>query len=249
MFKSVLKIGALGLIVVVVMISLAFSSSQLSKVKCSDLVIIIPDDSPRFIDEDQIKGLVKKADSKLFDQKLDDINTEKLEQALKKETAIKNVEVYQRVVGSSMDFKGRLMVEVEQRNPVVRVRNGKEDFYMDKDGVKIPANDRFTAKVLLVNGHCDAGYVRKELLPLINYIDKSEFWKAQIEQMYVDNSGEITMAPLVGDQLIEFGDASDYRVKLRNLKALYEQAFPKKGWDYYSTINLKYTNQVVCTKK
>lgn len=249
MFRSVLKIGAFGLIVVFVMISLAFSSSQLSKVKCSDLVVVIPKDSPRFIDEDQIKGLVKKADAKLFEQKLDEINTEKLEQELKKETAIKNVEIYQRVIGSNMDFKGRLMVEVEQREPVVRVISDKEDFYMDNEGVKIPASSRFTAKVLLVNGNCDAQFARKKLLPLISFINNHEFWKAQIEQLYVDKNGEITMAPLIGDQLIEFGDASDFRVKFRNLKALYEQAFPKKGWDYYSKINLKYTNQVVCTKK
>ena len=249
MFKSVLKIATFGLVVAFVSISLAFSSSQLSKVKCSELVVIIPKDSPRFIDEDQIKKLVQKADAKLFEKKLNEINTEHLEQALRKEAAIKNIEIYQRVTGSNMEFKGRLLVEVKQREPIVRVINDKDDFYMDQDGVKIPANSRFTAKVMVVNGHLDAKYVRKELLPLINYIDEDEFWKAQIGQLYINKDREIIMSPLIGDQLIEFGDANDYKNKFRNLKALYEQAFPEKGWNYYSKINLKYTNQVVCTKK
>jgi cell division protein FtsQ len=95
----------------------------------------------------------------------------------------------------------------------------------------------------------DEKYARQQLLPLVIFIEENEFWKAQIEQLQVKPDGEIIMAPLVGDQLIEFGDAKNYRQKLQNLKALYEQAFPKTGWDYYSKINVKYTNQVVCTKK
>lgn len=249
MFKSALKIVVFGLLVAFVVVTMAFSSSKLSKVKCDDLVVLIGKDSPRFLDEQEIKDLVKKADGKLFEQKLESINTDKLEHELEKETAIRNVEIYRRITGSDMDFKGKLVVEVEQRNPVVRIMNGKEDFYLDKYGIRIPANRQFTAKVLLVDGNLNEKYAREQLLPLVNYINKNEFWKAQIGQMHVDGSGEITMAPLIGDQLIEFGDASDYQLKLRNLKALYDQAFPKIGWDYYSKINLKYTNQVVCTKK
>jgi cell division protein FtsQ len=38
--------------------------------------------------------------------------------------------------------------------------------------------------------------------------------------------------------------------KLHNLELLYEQGFSAYGgWNGYSTINLKYTNQVICTKR
>lgn len=249
MFKSVLKIVIFGLLVAFMVISLAFSSGHLSKVNCDELLVIIPDGSPRFLNEEEIIKLIKKADAKLFEKKLNAINTEQLERELKKEAAIKNIEVFRRVVGDSMDFKGKLLVEVKQRNPILRIINDKEDFYLDKEGVRIPASREFTAKVLVVNGHLDEKFAREELLPLVAFIDEDEFWKAQIEQLQIKTNGEIIIAPLVGDQLIEFGDAKDFRKKLRNLKALYEQAFPKTGWDCYSRINLKYSNQVVCTKK
>jgi cell division protein FtsQ len=192
---------------------------------------------------------MNKADAKLFEKKLNEINTEQLENELKKVAAIRNIEIFRRVTGNDMAFKGRLLVEVEQRNPIVRFMNGQDDFYMDREGVRIPASSQFTAKVLLANGQFDEKYARQQLLPLVIFIEENEFWKAQIEQLQVSPNGEIVMAPLVGDQLIEFGDAKNYRQKLQNLKALYEQAFPKTGWDYYSKINVKYTNQVVCTKK
>jgi len=37
--------------------------------------------------------------------------------------------------------------------------------------------------------------------------------------------------------------------KLRNLELLYEQGLSRYGWNTYQTINLKYTNQVICTKR
>ncbi|MCD7935525.1 MAG: cell division protein FtsQ, partial [Tannerellaceae bacterium] len=33
------------------------------------------------------------------------------------------------------------------------------------------------------------------------------------------------------------------------LQVFYEQAIPKVGWDKYSLINLKFKDQIVCTKK
>ena len=249
MFKSVVNIGLFGLLITLVMIGMAFSSGRLAKVNCDELVVLIDDDSPRFIDEDEIARLVKKADSKLFEKKLNEINTEQLEHELKKETTIREIEIYRRITGEDMDFKGKLIVEVSQRDPIVRIRNEKEDFYLDREGVRIPASQSFTSNVLLANGHPDEKYAREQLLPLVIFIHENEFWNAQIEQLQVSKEGEVILSTLVGDQLIEFGKPSDYQLKLRNLKALYEQAFPKMGWNPYSKINLKYTNQVVCTKK
>ena len=249
MFRAVLNILVFVLLLAFVAVTLAFSTSRLSKVNCSELNVMIDKGSPRFIGEEEIKRLILKADGKLFEKNMDEINTEQLEIALKKVAAIKNIEIFRRITGTDMDFKGKLSVRVTQRDPVFRIMTEQEDFYMDREGVRIPASSQFTAKVLLANGQMDEKYAREQLLPLVIFIDENEFWKAQIEQLQVKPNGEIWMAPLVGDQLIEFGDAANYRQKFQNLKALYEQAFPKTGWDYYSKINVKYTNQVVCTKK
>jgi DNA polymerase-1 len=37
--------------------------------------------------------------------------------------------------------------------------------------------------------------------------------------------------------------------KLGKLEKVYTEAFPEKGWSNYSTINLKFDQQVICTKK
>jgi cell division protein FtsQ len=70
----------------------------------------------------------------------------------------------------------------------------------------------------------------------------------QIEQLFVNDKADIELIPRVGNQRIVLGSADSLEVKMRNLLAFYKQAMPKVGWDTYKTINVKYTNQVVCVK-
>ncbi|WP_372776304.1 cell division protein FtsQ/DivIB [Mangrovibacterium sp.] len=249
MINVILKIGFGSLGIIFLIFTLAFSSEKLSKVKCDELNVIIPEESARFIDEDEVIRLVKKADPTLFENTLDKVNTNLLEQKLRKTPAIKNVEVFRHISGERMDFKGHLVVEVIQREPLLRVVSGQDDYYMDASGVRIPANPQFTAHVMLITGRVDEDFVRQQLIPLVSFVNDDNLWKAQIKQIEVASSGELTMIPLVGEQLIEFGDANEYQEKFRNLKALYVQAFNKFGWDKYKKVSLKYKDQVVCTKR
>ncbi|MGD9931509.1 MAG: cell division protein FtsQ/DivIB [Mangrovibacterium sp.] len=249
MFKKLVHIALFVLMVAVIISSLAFSSGKLSKVMCNELKVIIPDSSPRFIDEEEVTRLIRKADANLLEKQLNAINAETLEVQLEKTPAIKNAEVFRHITGDRLDFNGKLVVEVHQREPLFRVISGDRDFYIDEEGVSIPANPKFTAHVLLVTGKADEKYAREKLLPFVNYIESDDFWKAQVRQVHVEADGEIILVPLIGDQLIEFGEPVDYHEKLRNLKALYEQGFAQTGWARYKKISLKYKNQVVCTKK
>jgi cell division protein FtsQ len=249
MFKRILQIGLIVGGGVLAILMLAFSTEKLSAVKCDELTVVIPEGSPRFIDETEVTRLVKKADPNLFAKKLDELNAHVLEEKLRKVPAIRNVEVYRHISGDRMDFKGHLIVEVMQREPLLRVWEGRTDYYMDKAGVVIPANPKFTAHVMLITGKADEKFVRKELIPLIEFVNGNDFWRVQIKQIDVNDSGELSMVPLLGDQLIEFGQPDHYREKFRNLKALYDQAFNRWGWDKYKKISLKYKDQVVCTKR
>jgi len=47
-------------------------------------------------------------------------------------------------------------------------------------------------------------------------------------------------------QLILFGPMDEIEEKFKKLKLFYKEVLPKKGWNTYSSINLKYKNQIVC---
>ena len=249
MFKLLLKIFMFILIAWLILTSLIFSYRKLSQVKCGKVVIIIPEDSPRFIDEEEITGIISKADAHLFEKQMNAINTEKIERDLEKVASIKNAEVYRRITCDHLDFQGKLVVEVEQRIPVFRVMSGDDDYYIDREGVKVPVSRKFAMRTLVVTGSVKEQFAGERLLPLIRFIREDEFWKAQIQQINVEPDGDLELVPLVGDQLIEFGEPEGYREKFRNLRALYEQGFAETGWERYRKISLKYKNQIVCTKK
>ena len=60
---------------------------------------------------------------------------------------------------------------------------------------------------------------------------------------------DIELIPRVGNQRIILGDADSLEKKMTNLLLFYKKAMPQVGWDTYRTINIKYTNQIVCEKR
>ena len=60
----------------------------------------------------------------------------------------------------------------------------------------------------------------------------------------------IELFPAIGNQKIVFGNAKDVAEKFNKLKLFYTEGLNKSdSWTKYSSINLKYKNLVVCTKK
>ena len=80
------------------------------------------------------------------------------------------------------------------------------------------------------------------------YVDKNNFWKSQIQQIYINLDEEIELIPRVGRHKIIFGDVSDMDEKFKKLMIFYKKGLHYTGWNKYKTINLKFKNQIVCTK-
>jgi len=246
---KLLKIGLIFLIMTLMIISVVYSYKKLSDITCHDVRVVMEDDSYRFVNENSIKEKVLKIDSQILNKKMNQINTEIIETALEKICVIENAEVYKGIFGCPWEFNGRLIVRVIQRTPVFRVVSESESFYVDSLGKKIGMTPERTEKMIVVTGFMRNSADIKKILPFIKYISDDDFWKSQIQQIYRSENGEIKIIPLIGNQIIEFGGVENFRGKLRNLKALYEQGFPKTGWQKYSKINLKFKDQIVCTKR
>ena len=133
----------------------------------------------------------------------------------------------------------------------------------------MPLSNNYTARVLVANGDINEPYqlnystdiissskkdelnrhcVLCDIYNIAKFIYNDEFWRSQIEQIYVRN-GEYKLIPRVGSQVVLFGGINNLEEKFIKLEALYKQGFSQVGWNKYKTINLKYTNQIICTKK
>nr|WP_068890716.1 cell division protein FtsQ [Pedobacter panaciterrae] len=234
-----------------IIVLMSFVSIKKNTVTCVNIKILIPG-ADNFIEREEVDAILKQSQGVLIGKKLEQINLEEIEKKLKANPYIAFATVY-------ADMNGVIHINVKQRQPILRVINlSDQDFYIDRNGLKMPISPNFTASVLVANGRILENFsgkvdtlitkLAKDLYKTASYIKQDTLWDAQIEQLIVDDKNDIQLVPRVGNQRIILGTADSLEVKMRNLRAFYNKAMPKVGWDTYKTINIKYTNQVVCEK-
>ncbi|MBL4653202.1 MAG: hypothetical protein JKY53_10125 [Flavobacteriales bacterium] len=236
---------------------LGFVESKNIDVQCNDIDISI--DRPNknfFVMEEDVRNMVLNLGYG-EGMRINQVDISHLERLLNNNSSINHAEVY-----STID--GVLKVELTQRNPILRVFTEDGDsYYVDENGWMMPLSNKFTSRVVVANGAVKTPLLYetnvmddeqeeqslKDLYQIASFIDDNSFWKAQIVQLYVKENGDIQLIPRVGNHEILFGKAEKIDDKFDKLMIFYKQGLSKTGWNGYKTINLKYNNQVVCTKK
>ncbi len=234
----------IGLVIIVMYFPIIFSFIGVDKRKvvCGEIIPAIKDSvNNRFITPEEIKAIALKKYPNVLGRELQDVNCNDMEVFFKKHPAIYDCEVY-------YTYGGTLHLDVWQREPLVRVFEGNISYYLDADGEKMPLFNNHAAHALVAGGYIKRLPALDDLVIISERINSDSFWKAQIEQVYVDEKGEFILVPRVGDHLIEFGSLEDSDIKFRNLKALYKTGWNTREWNLYKKVNLKYKGQVVCTK-
>jgi len=248
----------LGLIIYLVVV-LGLVADKEKSIPCRFLVVTMEDTvNQHFISDQDVYSYILDHDNKLLGKPLGEINTDRFEKLAASIPFVRRAEVFKTSEGS-------LHITISQREPVLHVLNpGGNNYYVDNEGYIMPESSFYTARTVIVNGSFLMGAkpghklddpemknfrTLKKSWKLACYIHQNSFWKAQIEQIWVSEKGEFTLIPRLGAQTILFGDLYNYKTKFENLELLYKQRFAGEGWNKYKKINLKYSNQVICTKK
>ena len=150
-----------------------------------------------------------------------------------------------------------LRIDIEQRNPVIRVKSdvpvtgadthALKDFYIDRDGAMMPAQFGTAIQLPLVTAYVRARHVQP-LRDFALFLKKDDFWSAEVTQIYIRENGDAELVPRIGDHTILIGSFDDISRKLNNVRTFYDKVMPRKGWNYYKTINVKFEGQVVGEK-
>ena len=201
-----------------------------------------------FIDRKDVERIIAMYEG---DQKVGkpiaNFDLDKMENALQKNIWIKNAQIY-------FDNNGLLQVEIEEREPVARIfTRGGSSFYIDSTLMMLPLSDRLSARLPVFTGfpseaavlHKRDSALLKEIRAISLELQADAFLNSMIDQVDVTTQRQFEMIPKIGNQVILFGDGTDAKNKLRNLKVFYKNVITKVGWRRYSAINLQYKNQVV----
>jgi cell division protein FtsQ len=252
-------------LVTYILVALSFVGNRSNMVTCSSINIEIADSlNNSFVTKSDVLKTIQKHNSNLIGIPIRMINTYEIEKQIANIQAVKNVDAF-----TTSD--GKLNIRVNQRTPMVRIinRNG-QSYYIDLEGQTLPLSRNYTSHVLVINGNITEPFEIGPNIKVMNWADKEineqsplicqlydfakflhndRFWKAQISQVYVASQNNIELIPRVGPHVVILGSLTDYETKLAKLKLFYQKALPDEGWNKYKTINLKYRNQIVCTKR
>lgn len=194
------------------------------------------------IDEDMVLSLLKEHSLDPIGSPLEAIDVEAIEQTLALHPLVGKAQCYK--TGGDM-----LRINLSGKVPLVRVLNNRgQDFYVDSHG-EILSQHSLAVQLPVATGYIDREFASKELLEVVRAIDRSEFWKAQVEQINVTSDKQIELVPRVGDHLLILGTADNIEDKLERLMNFYEKGLDNVGWNKYRSISVAYENQVVCKKR
>src|SRR5690606_38503234 len=110
--------------------------------------------------------------------------------------------VFSAVVTADMD--GLLTVRIRQREAVVRIINEKGlDYYIDRQGYKMPVSLKYVPHVPVVNGHISEPYngaldsvqtrLVKDIFKTAQFISGDSIWNSQVVQLYVNEQQDIEL--------------------------------------------------------
>ncbi|TDD78723.1 cell division protein FtsQ/DivIB [Flavobacterium caseinilyticum] len=218
----------------------SFTSNRNENRKLIKSVVIFVDDNAPFVKQETVNKLLienKKDASSIQKVKLD---LNKLERILNAQEMIEKSDVF-------VTIDGVLKAVVKQRNPIARFFNGDSSFYIDYEGNRMPLSTNFTARVPLVSGEINKKN-NEDLAHLFRAIYDDAFLKKNIIGIEIMPNGSLIMLNRNFDYQIDFGRMINVERKFKNYKAFFQKAVLDSSLYKYKKIDLRFTEQVVCTK-
>ena len=232
----IIAIAALG-------VGIVWTNTQAASDKCRHMLIdIVNTDSVAFVTKASILNMINSLELNPEGKTFSQINTDKIEQALNSSEYIENSECV-------IQENNNIHITVTQLIPILRVFDGDESYYLNKEGKRMNASSRFHTEVPIVCGkftnHADALIVQ----PIAEYVQKDKALKDLVTMYTVKDSNNIIVVPCIYGHVINFGNNKGIDNKFKKLKKFYQEVMPEKGWLTYDTITLKWKHQIVASRR
>lgn len=255
MLKEVKHISQIILLILVVIAIGYLSISANHKRNLSvnqSLRIHFVDKDLKFVDENDLKALISLKFDSLKGKLIQEVKLNEIESILESSAYVENSDVF-------INNVNEIGARVQQKRPFFRVQqlNGV-DYYVDEFGIKFPKSTKFIVKVPIVSGTLNyavdslgnqTGKGMKSVLKFINYLKKDEFANSIVSSISVNRKGEIDIISRLKGYQVLVGQPENLEDKFKRLQLFYSEGLSREGWNKYSTINLKYKNQVIAKIK
>lgn len=211
--------------------------------QCTGIEVeVINADSTSFVTPQGVLNDLKGRGIKLVGKRMGDIDASDIEEALRLSPYLENADIVK-------CQNGKVLIRVSQLVPVFRVFDGESSYYVNRAGKHMTATNFYHSDVPVVQGHFTRKYPPTRLLPLIDYVEKDSLLRSLVTMFIVRDSNNIILVPDISGHVINIGNADGLENKFAKLKLFYSQVMPKRGWNTFDTISVKWNHQVVATRR
>jgi cell division protein FtsQ len=218
----------------------SFTQNRNENRKISKVQVEFQGDNKSFLTNEMVNNLLIQNLGGTSSIQKDKVDLIDLESALEKQPFIENAEVF-----TSEDDV--LITKILQKSPIARIVTNNRNFYVDKNGSLFQLSNNFSSRVPIVQGNIE-GEFKKGFIETFTAIDKDDFLKKNIIAITIQKNGSMTMLSREYDYEINFGKPVSIDKKFKNYKAFYQYASKDSLIGKYKSINLIFTQQVVCSK-
>lgn len=217
----------------------AFSSARNGNRNVAKITIEFIDDQKPFITHANVSKLLIQNQEPVTSVPKETLDLNALESALNANAMIEKAEIFLNVNG---DFSAK----IKQKKPIARVLN-TDSYYIDSNGGYMPLSSNYTARVPVVTGEVSKKKL-SNIFTIARRIEGDEFLKKNIIEIHQNKDKSIDLKLRQCKFSVQIGKLEHLDKKINNLKAFYKKAIKDKSLDKYSKVNLRFENQVVCTK-
>ncbi len=241
--NTVLRCIVSIVLIAYIVMAVAWSRMQASTAVCSGVEIVVNDSlRSRFVTGREIAREIGDLSGYADSTRLSDINIDSIERIL---SGIDKIEDVNCVVTTA----GKVRIMVNPLQPVARVFEGDKSYYINKTGKRISATARYHSDVPVITGRFDSVFKPHDLLPLVNYLSNDSAWNSLVTYIKAESPRNIILVPLIHGHVINIGDMGNLDNKFYRLTRAYREVLPVKGWDYYDTLSVKWSGQLVATRR
>jgi cell division protein FtsQ len=218
----------------------SFTSKRNENRKLTKSVVIFVGDDAPFVKQETVNKLLIENNREASSIQKVNLDLNKLETNLDSQEMIEKSDVF-------VSIDGVLKAVVKQKTPIARVFDEGGSFYIDYEGNRMPLSTNFTARVPLVSGGINKDN-NENLAELFRIIYNDAFLKKNIIGIEIMPNGSLKMHNRNFDYQIDFGILINVERKFKNYKAFFQKAALDSSLYKYKKIDLRFTDQVVCTK-
>lgn len=210
---------------------------------CTDVdIIVLNDDSTAFVTPQGVLNDLKGQGVEVVGKRMADIDASNIEEALLLSPYLEDADVVK-------CQNGKLVITVSQLLPVLRVFDGDESYYVNRVGKRMAASANYHCDAPIVRGHFTRQYPVTRLLPLIDYVEQDSLLRSLVTMYSVQDTNNIILVPEFSGHVVNIGSADGFENKFAKLKLFYKEVMPKRGWNTFDTISVKWNHQIVATRR